>query len=105
VPSSVGRAIAIARARKGLSIQRLGREAKVDPSLISRLETGKVSDVRLSVASRLCAVLGLKMDELLDGRRRAELPDRPSSSDLDGLKTSLTELLRRVAEMAVSRRR
>jgi transcriptional regulator with XRE-family HTH domain len=104
VPSSIGRAIAQARARKGLSIQALAREAKVDPSLISRLETGKVSDLRLTVASKLCGALGLKLDDLVDGKRRPELPDRgPTMSDLERVRVALTDVVRLVAD--IERRR
>jgi DNA-binding Xre family transcriptional regulator len=87
-----------------LSIQALAREAKVDPSLISRLETGKVSDLRLTVASKLCGALGLKLDDLVDGKRRPELPDRgPTMADLDRIRVGLTDVLRLVAD--IERRR
>lgn len=100
MPSSIGRAIAHARARKGLSIQALAREAKVDPSLISRLETGKVSDLRLTVASKLCGALGLKLDDLVEGRRRQEVPDRgPTMADLERVRSALADVLRIVADI------
>jgi ribosome-binding protein aMBF1 (putative translation factor) len=93
VPSSIGRAIAQARARKGLSIQALAREAKVDPSLISRLET-----------SKLCSALGLKLDDLVDGKRRSELPDRgPTMADLERVRVALADVVRLVAD--IERRR
>lgn len=98
---SIGRVLAEARSRKGLSIQSLARAAKVDPSLISRLETGKVLDVRVSVAARLCGALGLRLDDLVDGRRRAELPDRgPTFADLDKVRKALSHAAALLAEIA-----
>lgn len=98
---SIGVVLAEARSRKGLSLQALARAAKVDPSLISRLERGKVLDVRVSVAARLCGALGLRLDDLVDLRRKGELPDRgPTYAELDRVRRSLQGVVDLLAEMA-----
>lgn len=101
VAKPIGNVLADARRRKGLTLQALSRVAKVDPSLISRLERGRTSDIRISVAARLCAALGLRLDDLVGGRRRAELPDRgPTYADLDKIRKALSHAAALLAEIA-----
>jgi DNA-binding XRE family transcriptional regulator len=64
-PSLLGKNIYAARVLKRLTQVELARQAKVSPSAITRIETGERQDIRVTIAARIAAALGLTVDELL----------------------------------------
>jgi transcriptional regulator with XRE-family HTH domain len=81
------------RERKGLTIREVAMAADIDPSLLSRLETGSVTDISLTRAASLCGVLGLSLDDLAGVKAiRRPTPNPRAKTVRDLLKAALDEL-------------
>ena len=65
MPKSLGQAIKALRTRAGLSQYALAAAARVDQAILSRLESGTRSGVRVEVLCALSDALGITVDELL----------------------------------------
>ncbi len=80
IPASVGPAIRRHRLRKGLTAQALAEKASVSPSLISQVETGKLTP---SVGTLFAIVveLGLSLDELFFESEEKPQADRVDSDE------------------------
>lgn len=74
---TLGETVAIARELKGWSQARLERESRVNRSLISQIETGKVINPGFGTVVRLCRALGIKIQRL------AEAYELPGIGDID----------------------
>jgi transcriptional regulator with XRE-family HTH domain len=61
---SLGDVVAKLREEAGLTRLALAKAAKVDPSILARLEYGERDEVRLETFCRLAEVFGLSLDEL-----------------------------------------
>ncbi len=104
----IGKALRLARERTGLSLQRAAKDAKISASMLSRIETGVVRDVKLTTLIELAKVLRFSLDELaadaglLPGRARRLAPTGLSAEDLVPLADALAEARR--ALQALERR-
>ena len=69
--SVVGARIRALRMARGWSQGQLAVRSGVDRKLISKLETGRIHSVELTVGIALARSLGVTPDDLMDGSRRA----------------------------------
>lgn len=66
----------------GSSPYAVGKASGVDPAIVQRLVSGARADLKLSTASRLCTVLGLRL--VSSGRPRTAARSRPAAKATSG---------------------
>jgi transcriptional regulator with XRE-family HTH domain len=95
--NNYGELLKRARDKKTLSLRQVADLAEIDPSLLSRVESGKV-DLSLGRAAALCTVLGLSLDALVGNERKGALRKggRPNTKPVRDL---LERALRKLEEI------
>ena len=64
-----GSRIKAARKKRGLSLRAVSQAAGMNPSLLSRIESGEVPNPGIATVDRLCRVLGVDIGEIAGGKR------------------------------------
>ncbi len=64
-----GTRIKAARKKRGLSLRALAQAAGMNPSLLSRIESGEVANPGIATIERLCRVLEIEIGEVAGGKR------------------------------------
>lgn len=59
---SIGRAVAVRRRARGLTLRELATTAGVGRSTLAALESGKLGEIGFSKVDRVCAALGLTLE-------------------------------------------
>ena len=57
------------RKKRGLSLRAVAQAAGMNPSLLSRIESGEVPNPGIATVDRLCRVLGVDIGEIAGGKR------------------------------------
>lgn len=72
---ALGWAVRDLRLERDIKQGQLAREANLDPSWLSRIETGKVANPRFSTLDGLAAVLGVTTEDLVGRVKRYQSGD------------------------------
>ena len=64
-----GSRIKAMRKKRGLSLRAVAQAAGMNPSLLSRIESGEVPNPGIATVDRLCRVLGVDIGEIAGGKR------------------------------------
>lgn len=62
--SNIGDSIKAAREARGLSINKLARDADIDAAYLWRIEAGRVSEPSYTTVCKIADALGVKTDDL-----------------------------------------
>jgi transcriptional regulator with XRE-family HTH domain len=102
-PTRIGTALRRARERKRKSLQRAAHDAGIAASVLSRIESGVVKDVKLTTFATLAKVLDFSLDDLAAeagllprGKGRRLAPLGLTADDLAPLADALAEASRRL---------
>jgi transcriptional regulator with XRE-family HTH domain len=91
-----GEILKAARRRRGLSLAELAKRTHVDASFLSRLESGKVTELTVTRAVAICNQLGIPLDALTGEKSRSKKSPR---AELRRIRALLDEALDRLAKL------
>lgn len=89
-----GSRLKMARTGAGLSLREAAGAAGMDPSLLSRIERGEVSDIGLSKAVALCAAYGITLEDLIGSQapRKKAIKNRRTTKAKRLLEAAVAEI-------------
>ena len=64
-----GSRIKAVRKKRGLSLRAVAQAAGMNPSLLSRIESGEVPNPGIATVDRLCRVLGVDIGEIVGPKK------------------------------------
>lgn len=93
VAKSLGQVIIELRESVGLSQTALARAAKIDPAILSRLESGARDAVQFATLCRLAQALGVSLDDVAGATGLCEPKQRPTALPSRAEQLALAERL------------